>query len=77
MVPSGPYLHMVSMRHVGERYEAPYEVLKHIKGAVNGRLDTIQPGARDKRGQINLTWLPVCEITSLSLSGGPSVSGGS
>lgn len=59
-----PYLHMVSMRHVGERYEAPYEVLKHVKSSVNGRLGTIQPGAQDKRGQINLTWLPKQSVKS-------------
>lgn len=55
---------MVSMRHIGERYEAPYEVLKDVKSSVNGRLGTIQPGARDKRGQINLTWLPKQSVKS-------------
>lgn len=55
MMPSRPYLHTVSMRHFGERYEAPYKGAYHVKGSVNGRLGTIQPRVQDKRGQINLT----------------------
>lgn len=55
---------MVSMRYFGGRYEAPYEALKHVKGSVNGRLDTIQPEAQNKRGQINLTWFPKQSVKS-------------
>lgn len=66
---------MVSMRYFGGRYEAPYEALKHVKGSVNGRLDTIQPEAQNKRGQINLTWFPKQSVKSLSLEGGLSVQG--
>lgn len=42
--------------------------------SINGRLGTIQPGVQDKRGSDKFHLAPqtVCEITLLSLEGGPS-----
>lgn len=37
MMPLGPYLHVVSIRHLGEMFETPYEVLKHVKRNINNR----------------------------------------